>query len=148
MIITFFGHANYIKNPKHEQIIFDYLNSVVGEQELEFYLGGYGNFDSFALSCAKLFQKTHPNAKIYFVTPYITQSYEKNRLKDSVMLYDGIIYPPLENAPLKYAILYRNKWMAEKADLVISFVKHNYGGAYKSLTHAKNLGKKCLELAE
>ena len=148
MIITFFGHSNYVKNPKHEEIILDHLESVVGDRAVDFYLGGYGNFDSFALSCAKKFQQSHPNAKIYFVTPYITESYEKNRLKNCSLLYDGIIYPPLENAPPKYAISHRNKWMVDKADLVIFFVTRSYGGAYRAIAHARATAKNLLELSK
>lgn len=148
MIITFFGHSNYREMPGHRQRILEYIESISKDSQIDFYLGGYGNFDSFALSCAKSFQQSHPNTKIYFVTPYITESYEKSRLKNCSLLYDGIIYPPLEDAPLKYAISHRNKWMAERADVIIAFVKRNYGGAFTSLRHTKMLGKVYLNIAE
>ena len=52
MIITFFGHSNYVTHLVHEQKALEYIEKVAGEAKVEFFLGGYGNFDSFAISCA------------------------------------------------------------------------------------------------
>ena len=38
--------------------------------------------------------------------------------------------------------------MAKHADVVIGFVKYNYGGAYKMLNYAKKQNKKIINLAE
>ena len=34
--------------------------------------------------------------------------------------YDDVIFPPLESVPRKFAVLKRNEWMVEEADLVIA----------------------------
>ena len=148
MIITFFGHSNYAEKSGHRQKILDYIESVANDEPIEFYLGGYGNFDGFALSCAKEYQKTHPNTKTCFVTPYLDPTYEKTHLKYNAKIYDEIIYPPIEKAHPKYAISYRNKWMAERADIVIAYVARQSGGAFSSLQHSKKLGKTYFNAAE
>lgn len=59
---------------------------------------------------------------------------------------DSVLYPELENVPPRYAISHRNRWMVEQADIVISFVSHQYGGAYTTYLHAKRNGKKIYNL--
>lgn len=50
--------------------------------------------------------------------------------------YDGTTYPPLEKVPPRYAIVKRNKWMVSASDIVISGVRHDWGGAAKTLVYA------------
>jgi len=45
--------------------------------------------------------------------PYLQNHAEYQKNKD-----DGIVYPDIENRPLRFAILYRNRWMVEQANLV------------------------------
>ena len=46
----------------------------------------------------------------------------------------------IENIPPRFAINYRNKFMLEAADIVVTYVKHSWGGAakYKRLAEKKN----------
>lgn len=62
-------------------------------------------------------------------------------VQNNLALYDETIYPPLENAPPRYAIVHRNRWMAENADAVLAYVLHNWGGAYAAAKWAKQKGK-------
>ena len=50
--------------------------------------------------------------------------------------------------PKRYAILKRNEYMIERADVVIAFVNRNFGGAYKSYDYAKRKNKKIYNLAK
>lgn len=50
---------------------------------------------------------------------------------------DSILYPPIENVPLRFSILKRNYWMIDNADFVIAYVKYSIGGAFKTLEYAK-----------
>lgn len=63
-------------------------------------------------------------------------------------MVDASIYPPIENTPPKFAILKRNEWMMRNADMVIAYVKHDYGGAYKSLQIAKREKKKIINICD
>ena len=45
-------------------------------------------------------------------------------------------------------IAYRNKYMVEKADVVIAYVMHDFGGAYATYTYAKRKGKAIFNLAQ
>ena len=87
------------------------------------------------------YKKLHPNVSLVFISPYLTIQYQRNQLKSNESLYDFIIYPELENKPPRFAIVYRNKWTVDAADLVISGINHQWGGAYKTFAYAKRKGK-------
>ena len=141
MIISFCGHSTYTANASDEEKIIAFLIEKIGDEPAELFLGGYGSFDSFALSCGKKYQKTHPNVKLVFITPYITEDYQKNHLERTKDLYDYSIYPEIEDKPLRFAISYRNRWMVERADYVVAYVNYDSGGAYQTYKHAKRKKK-------
>ncbi len=148
MIITFCGHAQYTETEADEQKLLSLFSELIGDGYAELYLGGYGSFDAFARKCGRKYQTTHPNTRLIFVTPYITESYQKTHLNYNRNLYDEIIYPSLEEKPLRFAISYRNRWMAEKADCIIAYVTHEWGGAYKTYEYAKRMQKQIFNIAQ
>ena len=115
MIITFCGHSQFIRTAEYEQKILAFLEEKVGDNPADFYLGGYGSFDSFARECCRKYQTEHPHAKLVLITPYMTIEHQKNHLAYEKDYYDAIVYPELEDKPLKFAISYRNKWMVENS---------------------------------
>ena len=141
MIVTFCGHAHFSKSEEYEQKILAFLEEKVGDQPADMYLGGYGDFDSFAYDCCKKYKETHPNVLLLFITPYMTVEYQQNHLEYQKTRYDDIIYPEIEDKLPRFAISYRNKWMVEKADYVVAYVDHDWGGAYTTYKHAKRKGK-------
>ena len=117
MIITFCGHSNYSSSLEDEKLLLKLIETVACGKQVNFYIGGYGSFDSFALKCVRKYKQYHKDSKLVFVTPYIDnwlnvrrEVFEKN--------YDEIIYPEIENVPKKFAIIKRNEWMIDKADYV------------------------------
>lgn len=148
MIIAFCGHRNFLKTKENEQKILDYLLKKVGESPAQMYLGGYGDFDDLAYSCCKKYKETHENISLIYITPYITEQYQKHHLDYIKTLYDEIIYPNIESKPLKFAISYRNKWMAEKADIIVCGINHMTGGAYQTYLHAKRNNKEIFNISE
>ena len=142
MTITFCGHSTFNKTDEYEHELLEILENTVGDAPAEFFLGGYGNFDSFAYSCCKKYKGKHPKASLVFVTPYL-------RIDPTyAALYDSVVYPDIEDKPLKFAITYRNKYMVEKSDIVIAFIDHEWGGAYKTYVYAKRKGKRVINLAK
>ncbi len=137
MVVVFFGHANFIGSPSIEEKIHSYLKEIIRQEYAEFYFGGYGGFDTFAFSCVKKFQQVNQKVKTFFITPYITESYQRNHLLELSKQYDGVLYPPLEHVPYKWAISRRNQWMIEQADIVITYMRHKYGGAWQAYRSAQ-----------
>ena len=79
------------------------------------------------------------NIKNCLVVPYLSKKFNRE-------CFDEIIYPPLENVPYRYAILRRNEWLANNADIIISHVIHTMGGAEKMLKYAERKNKKIIYL--
>ena len=148
MVVTFCGHSSFIKTPRLEEELLRLLEEWVGEAPADFLLGGYGGFDAFAYQCCKQYQKEHSKTKLIFVTPYMTESYQINHLSYEQGFYDEIVYPPIEDKPKRFAILYRNQWMVEAADLVIAYVQYSCGGAYQTYRYAQRKKRVLINLAE
>lgn len=142
MIVAFCGHSSYVKTQADEKRVLDILENMVGDTYCEFFLGEYGAFDRFAYACAKKFKNTHSKCKLVYITPYNKcDEIQQER-------FDFIIYPELENVPPRYAISRRNKWIAEQADIVITYITHQYGGAYTTCLHAKRKNKQIFNIAQ
>lgn len=140
MIVTFCGHRDYIGNFADEQLLLELFEKTINGAGVQFYIGGYGNFDKFALKCAHLYKNIHSNATIVFVTPYLDK-WLNDRKSIIEYNYDTTIYPPIENAPQNLAVLKRNEWMISQSDYVFAYVKAHYGGAYKALLYAHKQNK-------
>lgn len=148
MIISFCGHSKFEQTKEAEQKILSILEKFVSDQPAELYLGDHGEFDSFAFYCCKKFKREHPNVSLVLITPYITPEYQKNHLAPKSSEFDGIIYPPIEDKPLRFAIVYRNRWIVDVSDIIICAVSHNFGGAYQTYRYAKQRKKKIINVAE
>ena len=53
----------------------------------------------------------------------------------------------LEFAPPRFAISRRNEWMLKRADYVVTYVTHGWGGAAQFAEKAKRQGKAVIDLA-
>ena len=135
MVVTFFGHSDYVGNLEDEEYLFNLIKEVGKYRDIDFYLGGYGGFDNFAFRCAKKYKEEKPDSKLIFVTPYLGK-WLNDRKEVLELNYDSILYPELECVPKKLAILKRNEWMIDHADYVFYYVGRHYGGAYKALQYA------------
>lgn len=146
MIISFAGHSGISVDDKLKIVLKEQICAAIENEDFTtFYLGGYGEFDGLcAVVCAEL-KKNHDNIETVYVSPYL---HEHSKIKDiqSSGLYDSLLYPPIENTPLRFAIVKRNEWMIENSDLVITYVNKSFGGAYKSLQVAKRKHKRIINI--
>ena len=146
MIITFCGHSNCLFNDDIKKQLKTILgNEIIKNPTCKFYLGGYGDFDSLCLRTLRELKKDFPEIELLFITPYLDKNYSK--LEFAKNYYDDVIFPSIESVPRKFAILKRNEWMVDSADLVISYVKYSWGGAAKTLRYAKRKKKQLINLA-
>ena len=149
MIITFVGHGTLnISRELSAEIKKTIEDNIIGKNRVTFYCGGYGDFDNHCARLCRDIKAIHSQCEVVFVTPYLTPSQQvKLKYLLDAKLYDSTVYPPLENVLPRYAITKRNEWMIDQADLVISFVSHEYGGAYKTLKYARRKKKAIINLA-
>ena len=146
MTITFCGHSNCLFSDEEKEKLKQLLIKEIRKNPTcRFYLGGYGAFDSLCLRTLRELKTDFPNIELLFITPYLDKNYSKLQL--AKYYYDDVIFPPIENVPRKFAILKRNEWMVDSADLVIAYVKYSWGGAAKTLEYAKHKKKQIVNLS-
>lgn len=150
MIITFVGHGSlYGCESLEKQLQRVVIKSIRREEYTCFYCGGYGDFDALCAKTCRFVKKQYKNCETVLITPYITDlQQEKIKHLLEAGLYDSCLYPPLERVPPRYAIRRRNEWMVDEADLIIAYVQHTHGGAYKTLEYARRKKKCIVNLAE
>ena len=150
MIISFAGHALVPYEEKVKEIVKEQLRDNISvDERILCYLGGYGAFDKICASVCRELKMENPKIELIYITPYLNFS-EQAKIKEAQEMgtYDRSIYPPIENVPPKYAISKRNEWMMSNSDLIIVYVKHTFGGAYKSLQVAKRRKKRIINICD
>ena len=145
--IVLFGHRDF----NHHRILDENLSVLLKEiirkkPFVEIYVGRNGEFDLYAATIVKQLQNEigKNNHELICVLPY-----SKKDMEYYAKYYDHVIIPEtIGKTHPKGAILKRNRWMVEQADLLICYVERKQGGAYSALKYAEKLGKKILNLAE
>lgn len=146
MIVTFCGHRDFVETAEAENQLTMFLEKYARENvRLVCYNGGYGNFDYFAAKCVQRMQEQYSNIRNCLVLPYIDQPF-LDRIAVFTNRFDETIYPPLENVPRRYAIIRRNEWMVDSADIVIAYVTYSWGGAARTLEYAKRKNKNIIQI--
>lgn len=121
---TFFGHKNASKEiePMLKMILVDLIEN---KNVFRFYVGNQGGFDYMVKRCLIELKEIYSidYAVVLAYIPGEKHSPEEESPTDTI-LPDGI-----ETVPRKFAISYRNKWMIEHADYVVTYVNDTIGGA-------------------
>ena len=138
MIVTFCGHSEVHFANKIEDWLEEVLEQLIKEGVREFYLGGYGGFDRLVFSVLKRKKVQYENIRFLLIMPYLNHKLDPSE-------YVGTIYPPLEKVPKKYANIKRNEWMVKKADVLVAYVIHDWGGAAKTMKDALQRNKKIVQ---
>ena len=141
MIVTFCGHREIAQTTEVEEWLQTVIHSLIEQGATTFYLGGYGAFDGLAASVLRKEKKNHPWIERILVLAYL------NGRQDAVG-YDGSVYQELEKIPRRFAILHRNRWMVQSADVVVAYVLHDWGGAATTLRYAKQKRKRIISYSE
>ena len=100
-------------------------------------MGGYGAFDALAAAVVYQAKKQFSEISSLLVLPYLD-------LKPDLVLFDGSLYPPLENVPKRFSIARRNQWMVDESDIVVAYIMHTRGGAAKTYEYAVKKKKRII----
>ena len=143
--VALFGHRNIDELRGLEAKLTPIIKKLIVEKPyVEFLIGRMGEFDEYAASVIKRVRKNVgvENSSLTLVLPYTVadlEYYEK--------YYDSILIPEsIQGKYPKSAIALKNKWMVERADLVISYVERELGGAYTAVKYAQRIGKEVINL--
>ena len=139
MIVTFCGHSTVSNSAAVAASLKSVIEELIAEGATEFYLGGYGEFDSLAARAVRDAKKLHPEVRSTLVIPYMDRDFNTD-------FYDESVYPPLESVPRRFAISKRNEWMVDQSDIVVSGVTHDWGGAATTLKYATRKKKRIISV--
>ena len=150
MTITFVGHSRIFLKSKIKALVREQiLSNVIDFSTVVCYLGGYGDFDDICACVSRELKQEYGGIETVYVAPYMSASQQKrNKKMQEYGLYDTSIYPPIENVPPRFAIVKRNEWMVKNADLIIAYVEHSWGGAYRTLQVAKREKKRIVNICD
>jgi len=135
--VTFFGHRDTPKEiePALRLTLIDLIEN---KNATVFYVGNHGNFDAMVHRQLEDLSKTYP-IKYYVVLAYMPG---KNDNPDE----HSILPEGIETVPRRFAINYRNKWMLNKSDIVVTYVTRNFGGAWEFEQLSTRLFKNIIEV--
>ena len=121
-ICTFFGHADAPQDiePIIKKTVVDLIEN---NNVTKFYVGVEGQFDTMCYRVIKDIQKQYPKVRAYRVLAYMP--------KDRLQVDDSILPENIETVPKRFAIPWRNRWMIDRCDYVITYVNRPIGGAAK-----------------
>ena len=139
MVCTFFGHRDCPDSIK--PLLLEKIKEQIKQGTLWFYVGNHGIFDAMVLSCLNAKKKEYHDIHYAVVLAYLPTN-STDYLPGETVFPEGI-----ERVPKRFAIDFRNRWMVNRADTVISYTTHSWGGAAKYVKRAKNKGAIIINLA-
>lgn len=141
MTVTFFGHKDTPKEiePTLRTTLVDLIEN---HGATEFYVGNNGNFDTMVRRQLENLSQTYP------ITYNIVLAYIPTKKSEYDDYTNTILPEGIETIPKRFAISYRNKWMVEQSDIVITYVARTYGGAWQFKGMAERQRKTVIELSE
>ena len=141
MICTFFGHRD--TPPEIQASLREVILHLIETQGVhQFFVGNQGSFDAMACSLLSGFEQTH-GIKYETVLAYFPKKESIPSAADHIILPEGI-----ETVPPRFAIEYRNKWMIDRSDIVITYVCRSFGGAAKFKSLAIRKKKNCYRIGK
>ena len=144
MTCTFFGHwfVPAEVKPEIEATIIDLIEN---HGVNKFYVGTHGAFDGM---CFEILQKLSEKYDIDYKKVLSRVPVEKKDYDDTD--YSRAVVPHgIEKKPPRFGIDFRNRWMINQSDYVITYVNHLYGsGAAKYAKIAEQKGKKVINFGK
>ena len=86
-------------------------------------------------------------AKTRSIRFYVVLAYQPTE-KAVDYLAHTVLPDGIETVPPRFTINYRNRFMLENADFVITYVTHSWGGAAKFMQMAEKKQKRIIELGK
>lgn len=118
---TFFGHRDCPASvkPKLRAVLVELIEQ---KNVTRFYVGNQGSFDAMAYSVLQELSAHYPQIRCTVVLAYLPAAGE-------APLPNSILPEGIETVPRRFCILWRNRWMLEHADYVVTYIVHPQGGA-------------------
>ena len=143
-VCTFFGHRDCpetIRPKLHAALV-----ELIEERGVDsFYVGNHGTFDRIVRSLLRELSERYPHIRYSVVLAYVPQRWDEFDQRD---FSDTMVPEGVETVPPRFAIAWRNRWMIDRADIVVTYITHGWGGAAQYAEMAERQGKTIIRLAE
>lgn len=141
---TFFGHREspVTIRPKLRETIID----LIAHHGVDmFYVGQQGKFDAMVRSVLKELVPIYPEVNYAVVLERVPSDRTEFDFRDfsDTMLPEGI-----EAVHPRFAISWRNKWMLQRSEYIVTYITHSWGGAAQFAEQAKGQKKTVINLAD
>lgn len=147
MVCAFFG-SNCEIDIDIQDRLYNMMEWLTCQGYTVFYSGGTGQFDLTVVRLLGRLKLKYPNISNIIVLAYLDDSYVR-RYEDLANMYFAETIYPFDYTPIaKFAIVKRNMWMVDNADMVITHVINTMGGAGKILNYVKCKKKNNIELGD
>lgn len=118
---TFFGHRDAPLSLYSS--ILETVTHLHQQHAPVFLVGNEGNFDTLVQKAIAEAGCTHPDLQGYIVLPSYSTS--------EVFPLPTIVPNDFETYPPRFAVDRRNLWMLKQSSIVVTYVRHSWGGAAK-----------------
>lgn len=136
---TFFGHRDCPEGVR--PLLRATVEALILEEGVEvFYVGDQGRFDAMVLGVLRELAVQYPHIRYGVVLAYPPGP--GKAVPPESMLPEG-----MEAVPPRFAIPRRNRWMLARAEYVVTYVTHSWGGAARYAEMARRQGKAILPLS-
>ena len=143
--VSFFGHRQVDHFFDAEEKVTEIIRKLISEKDyVELLIGRDGDFDQIVSSTVLRVKKRvfDANSSLIWVMPYETAEYRDN-VESFEEYYDEVeLCQESASSHFKGAIQKRNRYMVDRADLLICYVEKESGGAYQTMQYAIKAGKK------
>lgn len=137
---TFFGHKDCPDTVRYNlrKVIIELITNYGVDM---FYVGNQGWFDAIVRSVLRELKEEYPQIDYAVVLAYMPCNQNKNEDTSDTILPEGIefVHP-------RYAISWRNNWMLQQSDYVVTYITHSWGGAAKFADKARKQGKRVFNI--
>lgn len=142
MTVTFVGHRDTPENVYG--LLYEALWTLIQKEGANcFYVGEQGAFDRMAARALCELKKIYSHIEYYVVLAYMpTLNSARERTAPTLLPAE------VAQAPAKYSLDRRNRWMIDKSDVVIAYVNRSCGGAASFRKRAITKGKRVINLAQ
>ena len=139
---TFFGHRDCPETikPKLREVLIDLITNQGVDM---FYVGHQGRFDAYVHGELKKLKQEYPQINYAVVLAYMPSKKTEYDDYSDTMLPEGV-----EAVHPHYAISWRNNWLLQQADCVVTYITHSWGGAVQYAAKAKQKGKTVINIAD
>lgn len=146
----FAGHSELADKDKIYESVLKLIEKLITEENvLEFRVGHYGDFDSLCAKAVRSLKDKYPHIHLDLIIPYITADIRdlKSYYNEN---YDTITNAEIpENTPRRFYITKCNEYMVDTSEFLICCIRHDWGGAHRTLQYAKRKKKiKIFNVAE